>query len=152
MIRIAKESDFPRLVELGRAMHAEGTYSALPFDPAVLLKSLAMVREKHFICVHEIEGHVDGVMVAVIAPSWFGPGRTASDLALFVEPAARGGTAAFRLIEAFVRWATAQKVDGMYLGVTTGVHPEQTGRLYERLGFSPVGGFYMRTENHVHRS
>jgi GNAT superfamily N-acetyltransferase len=144
MLRCATEADFPRLVELGRAMHAEGSYASMPFDPEVLTRTLAFVRKSGFICVNEAAGHIDAVMVAVISPSWFGPGQTVSDLALFVEPAARGGTVAYRLIEAFVRWAESKKVHAMYLGVTTGVHPEQTGRLYERLGFQPVGGLYMR--------
>jgi GNAT superfamily N-acetyltransferase len=144
MLRCATQADFPRLVELGRAMHDESSYASMPFDPAVLTNTLAFVREKGFICVNEKDGHIDAVMVAVLSPSWFGPGLTASDLALYVEPAARGGTAAYRLIEAFIRWAESKGVHAMYLGVTTGVHPEQTGRLYERLGFRPVGGFYMR--------
>lgn len=152
MIRCATEKDFPRLVELGRQMHAEGSYASMPFDPNVLTATLAKVREVGFICVHESDGRVDGVMVAVMAPSWFGPGKTASDLALFVEPQARGGTAAYRLVEAFVRWATHHGVHAMYLGITTAVHPEQTGRLFEKLGFARVGGIYMRKDDHVHRT
>lgn len=153
MLRCATEADFDRLIELGAAMHAESpSYRHMPFDGVVLRNTLGFVRENGFICVNDVDGRINGVMVAVISPSWFGSGKTASDLALFIEPAARGGSLAYRLIERFIHWSDANNVNAQYLGITTNVHPERTGALFERLGFEPVGGLYMRKGSHVHRS
>lgn len=153
MIRLATEADFPRLIELGRAMHAESPmYRDLPFDDEVLRGTLDYVLKNGFLCVHERNGHVDGVMVAVISPSWFGPGKTASDLALFVEPTARGGVIACQLIERFNAWADAGGVHAQYLGTTTMVDPEKVRRLFEHKEFVRVGDIFIRKGSHVHRS
>jgi GNAT superfamily N-acetyltransferase len=153
MIRAATHADLPRLLELGRLMHAESHYARLMFDADTVQQTLEMVLEKGFLFVHECDGRINAGMAAVITRSWFGPALIATDLALFVEPAARGGMAAPRLVKRYMEWAESSGADDVQLGVTTGVHAEKTGAFFERMGFYSVGGFYKKRANgHVYRA
>lgn len=143
MIRPATENDFDALIRLGRMMHAESWYHYLPFNEEKLRGLFAYLMEHGFIRVHESsEGEIDGGFVGLLTEPWFGNGRIASDLALFILPARRGGTIAFKLLRAFVAWAGERQVDEVTLGISTGVRVEETERLYEHLGFTRVGGLF----------
>lgn len=142
MIRAAVPNDIERLVELGRQLHAESWFAHMPFDPAVLAATIARVLEVGFAYVHERDGTIDGGMLGMLAPSWFGAGSIAGDLTLFVQQNRRGGIACYRLVEAFIAWAGARGALEVSLGISTGVKPAMLGKLYERIGFTYVGGQY----------
>lgn len=150
-IRPALEADLDRMVELGRQMHAESWYSHMPFDPAILRRTIAHLIQVGFAWVHESAGEVDGGMIGLMAPSWFGPGYIACDLAVFVTQDKRGGLAAYRLAEAFIQWAGKRGVLEINLAISTNVLPERLGALYQRMGFTKVGGVYKLRMHDVHR-
>ncbi len=140
MIRPAIPDDVPRLVELGRLMHAESErFARLRFDGQILAHTLRVAIAEHFAMVVEREGHVIGGMVALLTPHWFSPDLTACDLALFIDPEHRGGLAAARLLVHYERWSKARGSAMTLFGVMTGVHVEQTVALAEQLGWRRAG-------------
>jgi len=67
-----------------------------------------------------------------------------NDDLLFVKASHRGGTVAIRMVRGLERWASARGAREVFLGVSTGIAVERTGRLYQRLGFRHVGGVYSK--------
>jgi len=143
MIRPATENDFDALIRLGRMMHAESWYHYLPFNEEKLRGLFAYLLEHGLARVHESdEGEVDGGFLGLLTEPWFGNGRIASDLAMFLVPAKRGSTIPFKLLRTFVSWARERQADEVTLGISTGVRVEETERLYAHLGFTRVGGLW----------
>lgn len=141
MIRQATPADLPELIRLGQIMHAESPeYRDMVFCPDTLGRTLLAAMESHFLCVAErADGTLAGGLAAMAVRHWFGPSIQACDLALFVDPQARGGIAAARLIRAYVEWARAAGAQKIALGITTGIEAEITARLCERLGARRAG-------------
>jgi len=144
MIRNATTEDLPRLLELGEAMHAESRYSIMNFDRekvAGLLTTL-MTTDTGFLMVAEKDGRIIGGFAGIVSEHWFSHDKLASDIALFIEQDARGGMTAPRLLRAFLTWADGHGVKVKDIGVNTGIHTNQTGRLYEKLGGKLAGLLY----------
>ena len=89
-------------------------------------------------------GQAVGALIAYVMPEWWSGVLEAYELATFVLPGARGGTHAARLIRAYVDWAREQGAERAFLAVSSGRREESVGRLYQRLGFAPVGMGYGR--------
>jgi GNAT superfamily N-acetyltransferase len=140
MIRPATFDDVPRLVALGRIMHAESPrFGALRFDAQILERTLRVAIAEHFAMVALHDGVVVGGMVALLTPHWFSPDLTACDLALFIDPEYRGGMAPVRLLHAYAQWAKASGSRMTLFGVMTAVNTEKTVALAERLGWRRAG-------------
>lgn len=145
MVRDATLDDIPAMVALGEIMHAESRYSFMAYDGekvAITLKTL--MQTGGFVRVHVKDGEIDGGMVGYMGNPWFSGERVASELALFVVPGKRGGMAAWYLLSEFGAWAENQGAREITLAITTGVKVEETGRMYQRLGFEQVGGVFKR--------
>lgn len=140
MLRDATLHDIARLVELGEAMHAESpTWRRLNFSHAKLAASVEAAILHGFARVVDDCGEVVGGMLALAIPHWFSDDLVACDMALFIDPAHRGGMAAVRLLNAYAQWARDSGATLVHFGVTTGVHNESTMALCERLGWRQVG-------------
>lgn len=144
MIRAATIDDIPRMLELGRAMHAESRYAVLPWNAGKVSHLIGWLIDAPdgLALVAERDGEVIGGFLGSVSEHYFTDARVASDYALFVEPGKRGGIAAARLLEAFTIWARAQDATLTQVGVTTGVNVEATARLFEAAGFAPVGQLF----------
>lgn len=145
-IRRATEADLPGLVALGRAMHAEAPRMRLhAFDGEKVGKVLSFALSSGVIFVYEgPDGVIEGGFAGILTERWFSPDREFRDLAMFVRQDKRGGLAAWRLLRAVIAWCQEQGLQpsDVQFGISTGVHLEQTGRLYEALGFRRVGHIY----------
>ena len=142
MIRSATPEDIPRLIELGRLMHAESPeFSAMQFDPERLTFSIraAMFSPLGFVRVADVAGLVVGGIVAMASPHYFSADFVTCDLALFVERQHRGGMTAARLIANYRDWGRALGAKKVQLGVMTGVDSEMVAGLCERLGARRAG-------------
>ncbi|AFP33692.1 acyl-CoA N-acyltransferase domain-containing protein [Pectobacterium phage POP72] len=71
-----------------------------------------------------------------------------SDYLFYVHPDYRGSLAAYRLMKAYKLWAVELGCKEVRLSVASGIHPERTGKLYERMGFT----LFALTYNYVNRS
>lgn len=142
MIRAATTDDIPRMVELGRAMHAESpAFGAMRFDADKLagVIAAAMGSPVGFAMVAERDGEVIGGMVAMAAPHYFSPDLVACDLALFIQAEHRGGMAAVRLLAAYREWGIGIGAAKVQLGVMAGIEAWMVEALCERLGARRVG-------------
>lgn len=140
-IRNATQADMPELLKLGKAMHEESRWSALPFAEEKvrdLLVGLTVVPHG-FLMVAEQGGQIIGVYAGWCGEHFFTHQKVASDFAVFVTPGKRGGLAAMQLIGAFIYWAKGQGAAIIQTGVSTGVLVEETTSLYERMGFETIG-------------
>ena len=144
MIRPAKHSDVPRLIELGTLLHATTRYSTMSFCPD---KSAAFLHElingQGVVFVAEVRGEVVGGMAGAVTDQWFSNDLIAYDYSLFVEPSKRNGVIALRLIQSFKEWAKIKGAKQIYMGIGTGVSVEGTTRLYESQGLRNIGPLLM---------
>lgn len=145
MIRPAKHSDVPRLIELGTLLHSTTSYSTMNFCP---VKSAAFLHElingqQGVVFAAEIRGEVAGGLVAGVVDQWFSNDLIAYDYTLFIDPAKRHGITAIRLIQAFKEWAKIKGAKQIYMGIGTGVSVKGTTELYESQGFRNIGPLLM---------
>lgn len=144
MIRPAKHSDVPRLIELGTLLHSTTSYSTMNFCP---VKSAAFLHElingQGVVFVAEVRGEVVGGMAGGVIDQWFSNDLIAYDYSLFVEPSKRNGVIAVRLIQTFKEWAKLKGAKQIYMGIGTGVSVEGTTRLYESQGLRKIGPLLM---------
>jgi GNAT superfamily N-acetyltransferase len=144
MIRAATHDDLPALVALGAFLHDESPrYRVRSFDPVRCGEHLrGLIDGAGVVFVADHAGVVVGGFAGGIAVDWFGSHKTAFDYSLMVHPEHRQGVVAVRLITAFKHWAKRMGADSVQMGVTTGIHDDNTARLYMALGFDRIGQLF----------
>lgn len=137
MIRAAKHSDVPRLVELGAMLHRSSGYASLPFSPGKVASFLGELidGQSGVVFVAEIDGVVVGGMAGGIIDQWFCDEMVAYDYSIFIDPARRSGITAIRLVRAFEEWARLRGARHVQMGIGTQLNVEGTSKLYQSLGF-----------------
>ncbi|UVE55303.1 GNAT family N-acetyltransferase [Burkholderia sp. EMB26] len=137
MIRNATLDDVPALVDLGALMAAESPrYRRYRFSApklAALFERL-IASDDGFLMMAERDGAPIGVMAATVMEHWMSEDRIACDFGLFIDPEHRGGMLAARFVRTYRQWARARGAIDTFLGISTGVHVEQTARFYKTLG------------------
>lgn len=146
MIRAAKHSDVPRLIELGTMLHDISSYSSMPFNPE---KSAAFLHElingqNGVVFAVEIDGVIVGGMAGGIVDQWFNDDLIAYDYSIFIEPSRRSGFTAIRLINAFEEWARIKGAKIVQLGIGTKLNVEGTSKLYQSLGFEVFAPLFQK--------
>lgn len=142
MLRLATLDDIPRMIELGRAMHAESAaFSAMSFDADRLASTARVaVESPHgFAAVVERDGVVIGGLLAMATPHYFSRDLVACDLALFIDSQRRGGMAAARLIGAYADWARSVGAAKTLLAIMAGINSDVLEALCLRLGGRRAG-------------
>ena len=138
-VRKATPEDIPALLAMGRAMHAESPrFAPLDYSDEKVLRlveRLLRVPKAGGILVAEAEGMIQGMLVFYVGKHFFGDDDFAADICVYVTPAHRGGSAFFRLLDAFEAWATSLGVKEMILGTSTGVHQARTVALLQHAGY-----------------
>ena len=148
MIRPMTAQDIPALLVLGAAMHGESRYAKLDFDSEklrLLGETMLGNPDSWLALVVERDGDIIGFCCGYVAPHFFGNDLTSGDLAIYVVPEHRGGTIGARLVKLYTGWCEARGVQEPLLGVSAGITPERTGRLYERLGYTEKYIIYKKT-------
>jgi L-amino acid N-acyltransferase YncA len=146
-LRLATLADLDSMAAMGESMHAESTYAELHYSRDRVKEVLgALIDKSQFVIVAE---DTNGALVAAMAGSvstcWFGDDAVASDLALFIAPAHRGGMLVVRMVKAFVQWAQMAGAKQIRPGVTTG--SEVAERIYSHLGFERCGASFVLRGN-----
>jgi len=151
-LRIATEADLSALVEMGRSMHAESPrFRHLDFSAEKAARfALALISSPEGRAViAEKDGHIVGMFLGFVTEHYFGGDRMASDLALYVVPEERGGTAGVRLIKDFEGWARETGAVECVIGVNTGLTVERTKGLLEKMGYAMSGVTMRKGFDHV---
>lgn len=145
LIRSAQLDDVEHLIVLGWEMHQESRFKTMAYSVDKTANSLIqwLDADDCLLLVAEDKGGkiVGGFAGYAIAP-WFSSDVQAGDFGLFLSPTHRGRITAFRLVRKYLEWAKSRNAVLIQLGITTGVHVEQTGQFYERLGFQWMGELY----------
>ncbi|MBF0188512.1 MAG: GNAT family N-acetyltransferase [Magnetococcales bacterium] len=150
IIREMKWDDIPPLVDLGARMHAESPdLAAFPYAPEAATQFLShIVDAPTQLCLvaEKAPGEIVGFFYGMVTQHYFSKELYAIDFALYVCREVRhtpaGGRAAVALLKRYVAWARDHGAAEIQLGITTGIHPERTGRFYQRMGFRPAGTLY----------
>lgn len=136
-----------QVIGLGKDMWDESpVYRAMPrdIDKMIEFAYTMMADPNSFFQVAKVGDTCHGFMFGSIAPYGFVDQTFAFDRLLYVRPDMRGSTAARQLVAAFEQWATDKGASRIILAVTTGVHPEQTEKFYNKCGYTTVGKLTMK--------
>lgn len=145
MIRPAKHSDVPRLIELGNILHATSNYASMNYCPEKSANFLHdLINGMGVIFVAEVAGEVVGGLAGGVTDQWFSNDLIAYDYSIFIEPGKRGGVTAIRLINTFEEWARIKGAKQLHMGIGTGIHVESTVRLYQSCGLNHFGPLMMK--------
>lgn len=154
-VRTIHLEDQEQLLAMARTMHGESPrYKGRSFSEEkarniITMLTLRLGDSAGFLA--ETRGQIVGMIGGAVVEDFFGHDKYATDFVLYVLPEHRGGWAAPRLIRAFEEWARDSGATEICLGVSTGIHMEETVCLYERLGYkiSSVTLIKPRDQNHV---
>jgi hypothetical protein len=130
-----------RLADLGAAMHCESNFARIPFsyDKVRSLIRYFSQAPDCYLAVWERDGEIRGFMAGATSPAWFGDGRIANDMALYIEPKFRHSTAAVALAKGFTRWAIEKGVKQVRVGTAAGAAGQAANAIYEHLGYKFAG-------------
>jgi hypothetical protein len=154
MIRPARFQDLPALAAMLREMHGLSKYAGRVAISGKRMESalLGMIAGQaqsgagaSFCRIAERGGEPAGFMAGLLDPVYhIGDRLTANDVYLYARPGA--GSAAARLVAAYVEWAAANpKVIEIKLSWTDALPgAARIGALYERHGFRRIGGIFER--------
>lgn len=138
-IRVATLDDLPRILELGELLHRESPrWSRLSFNRAKAAHFIAhlILEASGVVFVAEQDGLVIGGIAGMASAHWASDDVVAQEVSFFMAPEARGNIVAVRLICALQAWGEIRGAKWLTAGTSTGLDPERTAGLYERLGFS----------------
>ncbi|MBE0418563.1 GNAT family N-acetyltransferase [Pseudoalteromonas nigrifaciens] len=143
MIRTARHSDIPAIIEIGqKVIDKSKTYNA-KIDPtkAAYMIRRAISDKKMDVFIAEKAGKVVGFFIALKDEYWFAKKYYATDIAFCVLP--EHADQGVWLLRRFIRWCNKNNIENIQLGLSTGLDPEgRTGKLYEKHGLTLVGGIY----------
>ena len=154
--RRATVEDIPAIIALGTQLHdVSPAFRGISID-AAKLDALArqLLASGQFLCVAEHDGQIVGVMAGLCVGHWFSNSKACSDLLLYVLPAFRGTTAAYRLASAYLAWAKDAGAVQITVGVSAVEGEEQSRAVefYRAMGFVPMGVSLRWEADHVHRT
>jgi len=141
----AEPMDLPVIAEMGMAMAAESPkFRQLGYDPekAEDVFERLMVNDSLWVAI--VEGEVVGAIGGVVTPYWWGSASYGLDMFNYLMPEHRGGLLGARLVRTLEAWAAEQGAQEMIMGVSSGIHPERTGELYQRLGYEQTAVAYSK--------
>lgn len=143
IIREATYDDLDAVVNHMYQMHQSTSYCTTDFCLETTIASASTFIDNDEIClfVLDIGGKVEGMMIAFIAPTWWGPSLSSSDVLLYISPVYRKQNYASALVNKYVEWAKENGVqdDQIKLGITTEINVDKTASLYKSLGFEGNG-------------
>ena len=146
-IRWALPEDLTAGMELAEALHSEASwYSDRPFDRDYAADQfLSRINGvDRFSFVAEVDGLVVGVLFGFFTKLLTCDVKLAVEEVLFVHPQFRSLGVGFALIGAMDRWAVFNKAQFSQVGISTGITPEKTDRLYKGIGFQPFSDSYIK--------
>lgn len=151
MVRFAIVDDRIRVIRLLKdsVKNGESVFGneySLPFDVQYGMK-LFNYHASNSNCLNMVyvdkKGYVQGVLMAIADTHPFGPVKWAKESVWYIHPKHRGGSAAFRMLDAFEDWALKdQQCRFVGMGML-GSNPSLKA-LYERRGYKPVETYFLK--------
>ena len=142
MIREATQGDIPQIVKLISRSLVDGPYAGKikdnPEQTAMLASKIIESLGKILLC--EEDGKSTGLLAFIVLPHYMSGEMIADELAWYVEPEARIGGAALRLL-----WEAEKLAHEM--GATRikfSAPNQEVAHLYSRFGFKPIETVYVK--------
>ncbi|MCJ0762040.1 GNAT family N-acetyltransferase [Variovorax terrae] len=145
--RFAQASDIPRLVELGRRIHAESRYAWMPYSAQRAWRYLeqALPSKQHCaMVVQQSDGSLAALLLASAQQYAFSNNFAVQIDVFYVLPQLRGSPAALRLLGALRKWADNRDVVEIWLLDRFTGAPNRNHRLLEKLGLTAVGAMHAK--------
>lgn len=142
MIRRGTQDDRGNLLDLGFLMHQESVYAPLAWDRAKAGCEFDWTLKNGVILVYEAEGRPQGMMLGHVKAPWFSHDKVGYEEVLYVHPLYRNGSIAASFIKYWSSWCLEQGVK--MLRPSTSCGSFGADRLYESLGFTLIGGNYVK--------
>jgi GNAT superfamily N-acetyltransferase len=142
-VEVATPDDAAEIAALGQLLHDTSSYAAIPYRPAkveALMRNLASGAGVVFVVRRE--GKIVGGIAGAVSEHWFSDEMLGWEYSFFVEPSARHGITAMKLMSAFTLWCKARGAKRVRIGITTGVNVEGTAKLYRFMGFQDLGPLF----------
>lgn len=134
------------VLRLGLQMHEEGAYSSVEFDVEMtahcILQMVVNNPDGFGLIAYDHEENPVAMLAGGCSNYFFSRKKKTYDHVWFVVPEHRGKKTAVVLLKKFLAWSKDRGASEVFMGVTTNIAPEKTGRLFEKLGFKHVGGNY----------
>lgn len=140
-LRLAREADIPAIVSMGRDMFAESSFAPLTYAPDRVAEFLRRGLTTGLLMVTEDGGDITGFMQGDVIVPWYTTDAMGVEHFLYVRPQSRGTRASLMLLKAWIRWCQDSGAKQLRPGTAAG-SPE-ADRLYQALGFEPVGALYV---------
>jgi len=141
LIRVAKEGDIKRIIEVCKEAHEASISKDVPLDVKTLRKNIqvCILSREHLVLVVVLDDEVEGIFIGVTHQLWYSRRKQATDLILYVTGKGTGWGA--KLMRRFIGWSKDNPgVKEVMLGVSSGIgDPDRTRRLYERMGAVKIG-------------
>lgn len=141
-IRNATHDDVAFMAHVGNEMHQESQFNKYEYDESkvqdILHYLIDAPRSILLVAVDDADEPF-GAFAGDMIQHFFGPCWQAFDIFTFVRPDKRGGIAAFKLLQEYVRQAKEKGADEIYIANSTGVMPEKVRGLFEAIGFKQQG-------------
>jgi len=140
----ATEEDVKALVELGRQMHSESSYSQLKFEPKRVLETFDWYlndENKTAIIARKGDKPV-GLYAGYMSKYYFSDEYVANDIAWFVTKSLRGTRVGLRLLDMFENWAKEKGASEIRIGYSTDINPKAFNSLMQKRGYNLVGANY----------
>jgi GNAT superfamily N-acetyltransferase len=144
-VRECLPADIPRVIEMGTRFLATKPFGpAAPSDPARLEAAVDVCLRTGTILLSEqqlfVETRITGMFCLYAMEHPFTGEPMAEELAWWVEPEHRNGTAGVRLLRSAIEWATTSGVACLRMNAPNGT---RVGTILERHGFRPVETAYV---------
>lgn len=148
-IRSANLKDWPQIMHLSLAMHAESRFSKLQLNEEKLRKIFVeQLNNPRVFCsllAENSDGKVIGMLAGFVAELFFTNELVAQDRVFFVLPEFRGASAAVRLLTAFRKWAENRNVQEININMSVAIDMPRFERFMTHMGFTNCGSnFYYR--------
>lgn len=151
-IAIPTEDELVDCVVLGKVMWEEGDFGASidfsednTYDFFVNCRKSALKHygQTYFKVAKRSDGLIVGMVLGFIVPYFYNNSqKMARDQIVFVHPAMRRTSAAYRLINDFKAWAVSRGANELLIGVSSGVDVQKTHDFFNKMGYDCSGGVY----------
>jgi hypothetical protein len=146
-VRLANYDDITGAMEVGKRLLSRSVIKASVDDMHARKVMLRAINDANLsLWVAEHNGKIVGFLMALKEQQWFSKDKVASDICFVLDD--NHGNYARPMVSRFIKWAKSDpKVTDISLGISSGLDQDgRTGRMYQNLGFTPVGGVYSLLE------
>lgn len=146
MIRIAKHSDLPRIIEMGRKFFSITLMSqSADFDDESFYKTFDYLDGENGVClVLEKNSEVVGMSAAMAYPFYLNLNhKTGQELFWWVEEEFRHGSDGLRLMRELETWARSVGCETFNM-MSIGENLERIEKIYSKMGYQSTERTYMK--------